>query len=194
MAWQAIASGASSAAGGYHGAASGYLAAQQAAADMKYQASLSRARASLLGQQSAAAQAKGISTQTQIGLSVADTLGKGMGGYAAGNVELGSGSAAAFEIDTASLGAIDRETAAYNTALDVWGFENEAIQLKYEAGMMDKIAKKSRRMARLNMYMGLLTASGGGFNAYQSAGGKTGPSASVTGGQTAAPASSSSGQ
>ena len=154
-----------------------------------YDARLAEIRGSMLRQQAALAKEQGNSVVARMALEGADALASARGSYAAGNVQLGTGSAGAYELDSAEILGQDLAAQKHLTAIDVWAFEQEADQEDFRADWTRDYADRAWQMGKTQALIGTFRGAGQGFSSYQQAGGKTGPS---SGGQSMSQSSASS--
>lgn len=123
---------ASALAGGYSAVASGN--AQRAAANA--QAEQETENAKLAQQQANAAVDQGEAQKDAVRLKLAQIRAQGRTGYAASNVVLGSGSAAAYEEDIEYRADLDIGQIDANTAMDVWGLRTQGINFTNQASLL----------------------------------------------------------
>lgn len=81
------------------------------------------------------AQLRGIQKQIDLQRETGQMKGQGRTGYASGNVQVGSGSAMAWEQDLASGVARERIAIERNTDMEKWGFKVEAQNERNQASL-----------------------------------------------------------
>lgn len=110
---------------------SGYQANQQA----KYQAEIDENNAKMAQYQADNAKRLGEVEKDDIRLRLAQLQGEGEVGYAAGNVQLGSGSPLSWEMDIAEQAAQDLELSEYNTQVKAQDFLNQSSNYSAQADL-----------------------------------------------------------
>jgi hypothetical protein len=108
-------------------------AAANASAEGDYQGAALDQNATLADQQAQDAIARGAVTEHQQRTAVRSTIGSQRAALAAGGVDIGSGSAADVQANTAQLGEMDALTIRNNAARQAWGYSVEAAQDRSKA-------------------------------------------------------------
>lgn len=101
----------------------------------KYQEDIAESNARIAELQAAQRLDQAAEEKRKLGLQVAQIRGRGRTAFAAGNVRLGSGSVLDWDADLTETAVLDYDTIDYNAALDVWGMENQAANLRAEGGL-----------------------------------------------------------
>jgi hypothetical protein len=110
--------------------------AQQAAANS--QADLADYNASVADLQAKDAIDRGQQESDRYRTQVRGLIGSQRAGFAAGNVDVGYGSAVDTQADTAQLGELDALTIKTNAAREAWGYQVNATDLRQEATIARK--------------------------------------------------------
>jgi hypothetical protein len=94
-------------------------------------------------------------------------IGAQRAGIAAGNIDVGYGSAVDVQADAAHLGELDALTIRNNAQREAWGFKVEAIDTRQRAKItrkegvaMEKAGKVAQSAHRLGAIGGLVTGAG----------------------------------
>lgn len=108
-------------------------AAVNADAEGQYQGAVLEQNAAIADEQAHDAIARGAVTEHQLRSAVRSTIGSQRAALAAGGVDLGSGSAADVQADTARMGELDALMIRNNAARQAWGYGVEATQDRSKA-------------------------------------------------------------
>ena len=108
------------------------------------------ANAAILEARAIDATSRGVDEEQRYRSSVRGLIGSQRAGFAAQGIDVGSGSAADVQADSAYLGELDALTIRNNAAREAWGFRVEAQQAR-EGG---KIAQKEGRWGAVNSIVG----------------------------------------
>jgi len=119
----------------------------------KYQQKVAQNNARVADMQAAQRLDQAGEEKRKLGLQVADIRGKGRVAYAGGNVALGSGSVLDWDADLTESAVLDYNSIDYNAALDVWGLQNQAQNLRAEGDM-------ARRAGTMGAVATLISGSG----------------------------------
>ena len=125
-------------------------AAESAAEQMEYNAGVSDLQA-------ADALARGQDEETRFRASVRGMTGTQRAGFAGQNVEVGSGSAADVQADTAYLGELDARTIRSNAQREAWGYRVEGEDRRMAAAVARKggqAAATAGKVAAANTVLG----------------------------------------
>jgi len=76
---------------------------------------------------------RGAEEESRFRASVRDMVGKQRTGFAGANIDVGFGSAADVQADTAYLGELDARTIRVNAMREAWGFQVEGVDLRERA-------------------------------------------------------------
>lgn len=117
------------------GAVGQYQQGQNAQAQANYQAKLSERNAQAAEMRASDAEYRGVVERQQIALQEGDMLAQGRTAYAAGNVQLGSGSPVDWEVDLAQRAEGDKRTSRYNASVAAWGERVNASDARAQAGL-----------------------------------------------------------
>ncbi len=110
--------------------------AQQAAANS--QADLADYNASVADAQAQDAESRGEIAASNFRRSVKGMIGAQRAGIAAGNIDVGFGSAVDVQADAARLGEMDVATIRTNAAREAWGYQVQATDLRASADIARK--------------------------------------------------------
>lgn len=86
--------------------------------------------------------------------------GQGRTTYAAGNVQLGSGSPVTWEVDLAERAAADKRMSKYNAAVEAWGYRTNASSSRYQAALYNASASNYATSGMLGAGSSLLAGAG----------------------------------
>lgn len=110
---------------------------------------------------------RGAEEESRFRSSVRGMIGSQRAGIAAGNVDVGYGSAVDVQADAAHLGELDALTIKTNAAREAWGYQVEAIDIRKRAAitrkegvMMEKAGKVAQSAHRLGAIGGVVTGAG----------------------------------
>lgn len=120
-----------------------------------YQANIANQNAAIAEAQSVSAGQAGAAEQAQIRQKAAQVTGSQKTAFAANGLDTQAGSALSTLSDTALLSEQDVQTSRYNTAMQMWGLQNQANQYKAEAANAITAGKNSSKSALLS---GITTA------------------------------------
>ena len=121
-----------------------YSQGQAAAAAAEAQAEQEAENAKIAQQQANAAKDQGEAQKDAVRLKMAEMRAQGRVGYAAGNVALGAGTPAEYEVDLAQRAQMDLDTIDTNTNLEAWGHRVQAIDHTNSANALNTQAANSR--------------------------------------------------
>ncbi len=135
---------------------------QEAAND---QAALSDYNASVADLQATDATQRGAEEESRFRTQVKSTIATQRTGFAAGNIDVGYGSAADVQADAAYLGELDALTIRTNAAREAWGFQADAYDLRTRADIQRKSgvmqAEAGRQAQTASRYQAAGTLVGG---------------------------------
>lgn len=134
----------------------------------EYQQDLAKYNATMAGYQADAAGRRGEMEIDAIRREVAQVTGAGRAAYGAGNIILGSGSPLSWEQGVAASGARDIETSRYNTAMEQWGYRNQASGYLAEGS---NAMASARRRGYASLLAGTSSLIGQGVTAFGRTGG-----------------------
>lgn len=122
--------------------------AQQRAADS--QADLSDYNANVADAQAKDAVARGAIEEAHFRAGVRGMVGTQRAGFAAGNIDVGSGSAVDVQADTAFMGELDALQIKTNAAREAWGYSVQAEDLRKRADIARKTGVMLEATGRAN--------------------------------------------
>jgi len=135
------------------------------------QADLADFNAAVAGVQAEDAVARGAEEESRFRAGVRGMVGSQRAGFAAGNIDVGYGSAADVQADTAFLGELDALTIRTNAAREAWGYKVQAEDLHKRAAiarktgvMLEATGRENAKSAYLQGATSLVTS---GANLYQ---------------------------
>lgn len=130
--------------------------AQRASED---QADLADYNAAVAEIQAADAVTRGADEEARFRSKVRGVIGSQRAGFAAGNIDVGFGSAVDVQADAATLGELDALTIRTNAAREAWGYQVSAVDLKARGRILRKEgaaqAESGRVMQRASRYEGV---------------------------------------
>jgi hypothetical protein len=95
--------------------------------------------------------ARGRAEESSFRTSIRGLIGTQRAGYAAQGIEVGSGSAAAMQGDTAYRGELDAQRIRSNAAREAWGFSVEAYDRRLAAGYSRLTGQQAKEASRWAM-------------------------------------------
>jgi hypothetical protein len=144
---------------GAHKAGQAGEKAGKAAADIsESQADVADFNAHVADLQSQDALDRGGEQANEFRLKVRGAIGAQRTGFAAGNIDVGYGSAVDVQADAAFLGKLDEATIRTNAAREAWGYQVQAYDYR-------KAAEIDRKAAKNQIAAGEQAASAGNWNA-----------------------------
>ena len=151
-------------------------AANAQAAASRAQAMQEEENAKIAEAQANRAVDQGESEKDATRLKMAELRAQARTGYAAGNVALGAGTPADYEVDLAQRAQMDLDTIDTNTALEAWGHRVQAIDHTNNANALNTQAANSRTAgtwgAAGSLLAGAASVAGGYYMKGAGAGGK----------------------
>lgn len=139
--------------------------AQKRAADS--QAELLDFNAHVADLQAVDAVERGATDESRYRVGVRQLIGSQRVGFAAGNIDVGVGSAVDTQADTAMLGELDAMTIRQNAAREAWGYKVQATDTRkraqiarQEGVMLEAAGKANQTAARVATVGGILGAGG----------------------------------
>ena len=118
-------------------------AANAQAAASRAQAMQEEENAKIAEAQANRATDQGEAQKDAVRLKLAEMRAQGRTGYAAGNVALGAGTPAEYEVDLAQRAQMDLDTIDTNTSLEAWGFRTNAVSHRNQANILKSEAKNT---------------------------------------------------
>ena len=118
-------------------------AANAQAAASRAQAMQEEENAKIAEAQANRAVDQGESEKDATRLKMAELRAQARTGYAAGNVALGAGTPADYEVDLAQRAQMDLDTIDTNTSLEAWGFRTNAVSHRNQANILKSEAKNT---------------------------------------------------
>lgn len=110
---------------------------------------------------------RGAEEESRFRTSVRGMIGSQRAGIAAGNVDVGFGSAVDVQADAAHLGELDALTIRTNAAREAWGYKVEAVDLRARAKItreeginMERAGKVAQSSHRIDAIGGIATGAG----------------------------------
>lgn len=110
--------------------------------------------------------ARGVEEEQRFRTKVRASIGAQRVGFAAGNIDVSSGSAADVQADAAYLGELDALTISGNAAREAWGYKTQAEDLtrrgqiaRQEGAAMAEAGRVNQTASRWNAASSLVTAS-----------------------------------
>ena len=137
-----------------------YQQCQQQAATAKANANIAKANAQVAEKKAADAEYRGVLERQKISLQEESMKGQGRTTYAAGNVQLGSGSPVTWEVDLAERAAADKRMSKYNAAVEAWGYRTNASSSRYQAALYNASASNYASSGMLGAGTSLLAGAG----------------------------------
>jgi hypothetical protein len=132
-----------------------YTQMQAARNNAAYEASIANQNAAIAEAQAVSVGHQGTNEQTQIRQKAAQVTGSQKASFAANGLDIQAGSPLSILEDTAFLSEQDIQTSRYNTAMQMWGLENQANQYRAQAKNAIQTGKNASKSALLN---GITTA------------------------------------
>jgi len=151
MAWvtaMLVASAATTAYGSYKQGKALKKAGQAAQRSAEDEAQLSDYNAGVAKLQAADALARGADDEARFRDQVKGVIGAQRAGFAAGNIDVGFGSAVDVQADAATLGELDALTIRTNAAREAWGYQVNEIDLKKRGEILRKEGKNAAAAGR----------------------------------------------
>jgi hypothetical protein len=139
----------------------GYDAGMGQASKFEFDAEMAARNAELARQDQLLAKEQGAVERSNISKMEQVTRAEGRTGYAAGNVQVDTGTPLEFDIAVAEQAAAERERSKDDEAVKVSRLETERTGLLAESRLLRKAAKRTRRGARLQGIGGILQTVGG---------------------------------
>jgi hypothetical protein len=146
----------------FSAASSGYSSASAIKAQGNYKSAAANANAKLSNLQAEDAIARGDKAVMDHGKAVRALIGKQRANFAGQGIDVGSGSAAAFQNESDFLGSLDALTLKNNAARESLGYRIQGINYRAQ-GEFDRLAAKNA--ARTTLLTGGLSALGYGLHA-----------------------------
>lgn len=128
-------------------------AAEQAAA---YSAAVAANNAKIAEWQAQDVEQRGELAKEDLGRNISRLKGTGRAAYAAGNVQIGSGSALSWEQDVAEESTLEELKIDHNTEMEAWGIRNQDTG-QNQANMMSAQAKATRSAGNIGTIGSLLS-------------------------------------
>jgi len=144
----------------YKGYKEGQAAKKQGAAEQEAansQADLSDYNAAVADLQATDATARGAEQESRFRAGIRGMVGAQRSGFAAGNIDVGYGSAVDVQADTAYTGELDAQTIKVNAQREAWGFKVQAVDLRKRADIARKTgvyAEQAGRERATGAYIG----------------------------------------
>jgi hypothetical protein len=139
---------------------------QAAQAQADYQAAVYEREANISEMKARDAEYRGRMERQDIALQAAKMVGAGRAGWGASGVQLGSGSPLDWEVDLDERARADDRMSHYNTEQEKWGYRNNAIGMREQAGLSRLSGANSATAGRINAMGSLLSGAGSVASGY----------------------------
>jgi len=116
--------------------------------------------------------ARGADEESRFRSGIRGLIGSQRAGFAAGNIDVASGSALDVQADTATLGELDAVQIRTNAAREAWGFKVQATDLNKRADiarksgvMLEKAGRERAKAGYVNATADIVSSAGGLYGA-----------------------------